>query len=135
MVSGRAAIENQSRVMSRPHMKLHSSRGIMRYVVAFFLMVPVLHAQSASPENIRAAATRSVASIQHGTEGFYQAMTCFSCHDHGLPMLTFQMARQKGIHVDETSAAHVLAKGLMSLPDLTSIDRAVQYPTIIDPAG
>jgi ankyrin repeat protein len=29
----------------------------------------------------------------------------------------------------------VAPKGLMAMPDFTSIDRAVQYPTIVDPAG
>ncbi len=107
----------------------------MRYAVAFFLLVPVLHAQTVAPDKVRAAATRSVAMVQHSSEGFYKAMTCFSCHSHGLPMLTFQMARQKGIPVDEASAAQVAAKGLMASPDLTSIDRAVQETTIIDPAS
>lgn len=107
----------------------------MRKALAVFLFLPALHAQTNSPAQIRSAAKRSVAMIQHGSEGFYKSMTCFSCHDHALPMLTFQLARQKGIPVDEASAAQVAAKGLLATPDLSSIDRAVQYPTIIDPAG
>lgn len=105
----------------------------MRKALAVFLFVPALHAQSTSPAQIREAARRSVAMIQKGSEGFYQAMTCFSCHDHGLPMLTFQIARQKGIPVDEASAAKVAAKGLTTSPDFSSIDRAVQDPSIVDP--
>ena len=106
----------------------------MRQVLAILLFLPGLHAQTASPSQIRSAATRSIAMIQHGTEGFYRAMVCFSCHDHGLPMLTFRMARERGIPVDESSANQVAANGLRAMPDLTSIDRAVQYPTIVDPA-
>ncbi len=107
----------------------------MHKALVLFLFIPTLHAQTASPDEIRAAATRSVVTVQHGTEGFYKAMVCFSCHDHGLPMLTFQMARQRGIPVDEASAAQVAAKGLMAMPDFTSIDRAVQDPMIVDPAA
>ncbi|HEV2352400.1 MAG TPA: ankyrin repeat domain-containing protein [Terriglobia bacterium] len=107
----------------------------MRKVLVIFLFLPALHAQTISSAQVQAAAQRSVAMIQHGTEGFYKAMTCFSCHDHGLPMLTYQIARQKGIAVDEDSAAQVAAKGLTTSPDFSSIDRAVQDPSIVDPAA
>ncbi len=106
----------------------------MREALVALLLVPALHAQTPSPAQIRSAATRSVAMIQQGTEGFYKAMVCFSCHDHGLPMLTFRMARERGIPVAESSANRIAAAGLMAMPDFTSIDRAVQYPTIVDPA-
>ncbi|HLY59325.1 MAG TPA: ankyrin repeat domain-containing protein [Terriglobia bacterium] len=106
----------------------------MRKALAIFLFLPALHAQTTSPVEVRAAAQRSVAMVQHSSEGFYQAMTCFSCHAHGLPMLTLQIARQKGIAVDEASAAKVAVKGLMTSPDFTSIDQAVQETMIIDPA-
>jgi len=106
----------------------------MRRVLALLLVVPALHAQSNSPEKIRSAATRAVAMVQQGSTGFYKAMVCFSCHDHGLPMLTFRMARERGIRVDEPAASHVAVKGLKESPDLSSIDRAVQDPTIVDPA-
>lgn len=106
----------------------------MRRALVVCLFVPVLHAQAASLDQIRSAATRSVALIQHGTEGFYKAMVCFSCHDHGLPLLTLRVARERGIAVNELAANQVAAKGLMAMPDLTSIDRAVQDPMIVDPA-
>jgi len=47
-------------------------------------------------------------------------------------MLAFRMARERGIAVDETAAAQVAAKGLLKMPDLSSIDRAVQANMIID---
>ncbi|MBZ5561405.1 MAG: ankyrin repeat domain-containing protein [Acidobacteriia bacterium] len=102
--------------------------------LALLLFVPALHAQTASPSQLRSGATRAVAMVQHGSTGFYKAMVCFSCHNHGLPMLTFRMARERGIPLDEAAAAQVAAKGLMTMPDFTSIDRAVQDPMIVDPA-
>ncbi len=106
----------------------------MRGVLPILLLLPVLHARAAAPEQVRAAATKAVLMIQHGSEGFYKAAVCFSCHDHGLPMLTFQLARERGIPIDEASAARVLVSGLNKMPDFVSIDKAVQYPTIVDPA-
>jgi len=105
-----------------------------RMILALCLFVPALHAQSASPDRIRTAATRAVATVQQGSSGFYKFMVCFSCHNHGLPMLTLSTARERGIRVDEASAAQVAAKGLLSGPDLSSIDHAVQDSMIIDPA-
>ncbi len=107
----------------------------MRRALLLLFFIPSLHAQNIAPEQIRPAATRAVAMVQKGSAGFYQAMTCFSCHDHGLPMMTFRAARERGIPVDEAAAAQVAAKGLSGFPDFTSIDRAVQYPNIVDPAG
>ena len=107
----------------------------MRRALALFLFVTSLHAQTNSPQDIRSAATRAVAMVQRGSTGFYKAMVCFSCHDHGLPMLTLRTARERGIPVDEGAASQVAAKGLMAMPDFTSVDRAVQDPTIVDPAA
>ncbi|HXJ91506.1 MAG TPA: prenyltransferase/squalene oxidase repeat-containing protein [Terriglobia bacterium] len=109
----------------------------MRKALSLLLFVSAaasLHAQNASPDQIRAAATRAVAITQQGSAGFYKFMTCFSCHDHALPVLEWQTARQHGVPVDETIAAQITAKGLLNTPNFTSIDDAVQDPGIIDPA-
>jgi ankyrin repeat protein len=101
---------------------------------AFCLFLATVHAQTASPDQIRSAATRAIAIVQRGATGFYKSQDCFSCHDHGLPMLAFRMARERGVPIDETAAKQVAAKGLLAVPDLSSIDRAVQDPMIVDPA-
>jgi hypothetical protein len=106
----------------------------MLKVFAFLLFLPPLHAPTTSPDQIRSASKRSIAMVQQGSAGFYKFMDCFSCHNHGLPMLAFGMARERGVPVDETAASQVAAKGLLASPDLSSIDHAVQYPMIIDPA-
>ncbi|HEV2491596.1 MAG TPA: ankyrin repeat domain-containing protein [Terriglobia bacterium] len=106
---------------------------MLKAAVLCFMVVLPLHAQTASPDQIRSAATRAVAAVQHGTTGFYKYMDCFSCHDAGLPMLAFRMARQRGVSVDEAAASQVAAKGLVSTTNIASLDRAVQDPMIIDP--
>ncbi|MGH8402873.1 MAG: ankyrin repeat domain-containing protein, partial [Gammaproteobacteria bacterium] len=108
--------------------------AMMLNVLALSLFVPVLHAQNASPDKIRSAASRAIGITQQGSAGFYKFMVCFSCHDHALPMLAWQTARERGIPVDEAVASQVAAKGLLATPDFSSIDSAVQDPMIIDPA-
>ena len=106
----------------------------MHKALVVCLFVSALHAQAASPDQIRSAATRAVVIVQHGSTGFSQFMQCFSCHDHALPMLALRLARERGVAVDKAAAHQVAAKGFLSTPDLTSIDHAVQDPMIIDPA-
>ncbi len=106
----------------------------MRRALLIFLLVPVMHAQAASQEQIRSAATRAVAMVQKGSSGFAQVMQCFSCHDHGLPLLMEHVARERGVPVDEAAASQVAAKAFVSTTDLSSVDHAVQDPMLIDPA-
>jgi ankyrin repeat protein len=75
-----------------------------------------------------------VAIVQHGSTNFAKMMQCFSCHDHALPMMALRAARERGVLVDEAAASQVAAKGFLFSPDLSSLDRAVQDPMIIDPA-
>jgi ankyrin repeat protein len=98
------------------------------------LSVTVLCGQALPQPQIRSAADRAIAATQHGAAGFYRSMACFSCHDHALPMLAWQTARAHGVPVDETIARQVAAKGLLTVPNLSSIDAAVQDPMIIDPS-
>lgn len=106
----------------------------MRKALALVFLISGLTAQAATPEQVRSAASRAVGIVQNTSTGFYKVTDCFSCHDHALPMLAYQMARQRGIPFDEAAASHVAARGLLASPNLTSIDHAVQDNTIIDPA-
>ena len=106
----------------------------MHRVLVVCLFVPVLHAQTASLEQIRPAASHAVAIVQHGSTGFSKVMQCFSCHDHALPMLALSLARERGVAVDEAAASQVAAKSFLFTPNLSSIDHAVQDSMIIDPA-
>ena len=105
-----------------------------KVALAICLFVPVLHAQTASPDQIQAAADHAVSIIQHGSAGFSKLMQCFSCHDHALPMQTLATARERGVTVDEAAASQVAVKAFLFSPDLSSIDKAVQESMIIDPA-
>ncbi len=106
----------------------------MRLAFAVLLFLPALQAQTHPPAEIRSAAERSIATIQKGAEGFSKAVVCFSCHNHAMPLLTFQAARERGISVNEALAKELVGDGFKKSPDFTSIDQAVQDPMIIDPA-
>ncbi len=106
----------------------------MRRALIVCLLIPVWHARAASPEQIHSAANRAVAMVQKGSAGFAQTMQCFSCHDHGLPLLMEHMARERGVPVDEAAAALVASKAFVGTTDLSSFDHAVQDPMLIDPA-
>lgn len=106
----------------------------MRKILALCLFLPILEAAPGADSPIRTAASRAIALIQRSTVGFYKTQDCFSCHDHALPQMAFRMARERGVAVDEAAASRVAAKGLLKMPDLSSVDRAVQDNMIIDPA-
>ena len=111
----------------------------MRKALVLLLFVPVLSvsilsAQTLPQQQVRSAAIRAISATQQGSAGFYKFMTCFSCHDHALPLLAWQTARERGVQVDETIARRVAAKGLLTSPDFSSVDQAVQATMIIDPA-
>src|SRR5579862_5551406 len=104
----------------------------MRKALFLLLCLPVLDAASAPADRVRASATRAVGLVQRSITGFYKTQECFSCHDYALPMQAFRVAREHGIPVDEAAAAQAAVKGLTKLPDMVSIDRAIQDNMIID---
>jgi ankyrin repeat protein len=101
----------------------------------FVLLTPALFAQDLSPSQIRTAAVRPIALLQRASTGFYKAQECFSCHHSGLPARALELARERGIAVDEAAARASLAKPLSHVPNLTSIDEMVQANRIIDPSS
>jgi hypothetical protein len=68
----------------------------MRGLIAVCVFVPLLGAAPAS-------ASRAIGMVERGASGFYKAQECFSCHDHGLPMLAFRVAREHGVALNEAA--------------------------------
>ncbi len=68
----------------------------MRYLAAV-LLAPALFAQEPTVNQIRSAATQSVALLQKGSAGFYKAQDCYSCHHARLPARVLQLARERGV--------------------------------------
>lgn len=80
---------------------------------------------------VREAAAKAISLLQQADKTFYKSQTCFSCHHQGLPMLTYELARERGVPVDESAA---LASSQKAFAPLKSIDAAVQASYIIDPS-
>ncbi len=61
-----------------------------------------------SPEQVRAAATKSLALLQKSAAKYTEHRQCFSCHHQALPTLAFTTAKEHGFDVDEKVIAHQL---------------------------
>jgi len=92
-------------------------------------------AQSATPEQIRTAAAKSLVLLQKASDGFTKAQDCYSCHHTGLPANAVALARERGVAVNEGALRASAVKSLTRGRDLTSVDRSVQANMIIDPAS
>src|SRR5258708_16072712 len=103
----------------------------MRTLAGILCVATALTAAEATSDHIRDAAARGIALIQASQKDWYAKQSCESCHHQILPAMAFRVAREHGLQVDETlaraDAAHAFAP-------FASLDRAVQYTHIIDPA-
>jgi hypothetical protein len=99
---------------------------------AAVLAASALHAQAPSAAEIRTSISRALPVVQRATTEFYKSQDCHSCHHLSLPLLTYAVARERGVSVDEEAARAIASKGLAKIPDITSFDRAVQDNMIID---
>src|ERR1051326_1163699 len=104
-------------------------------ILLSLLCALALHAQPPSAAEIRAAVDRAMPVVQQASAKFYESQTCHSCHHLSIPMLTYAVARERGIRINETIAASTAQRGLASAPDVTSFDRAVQNVSAIDPVA
>src|SRR5678815_4721703 len=93
---------------------------------------PALRAQEAHPDQVRAAASRALASIQKAQAPWYTTnkQVCASCHHQYQPAIAYRVARDHRIPFDE-AIAKADAINAFTFAD---IDRAVQYTHVIEPA-
>ena len=91
----------------------------------------LLGAAEATSDHVREAAGRAVALLQASEKDWYVKQSCESCHHQILPAIAFRTAREHGIAVNEEVAR---ANAVHAFAPWASLDRAVQYTYIIDPA-
>ena len=53
-----------------------------------------------TPEQVRAAVTRSLPLLRKGAAGYVEHRSCFSCHNQALPLLALTTARDRGFAID-----------------------------------
>src|SRR5438445_6465454 len=80
---------------------------------------------------IRPAAQRAVVLIERAGKTWYEKQTCVSCHHQILPMLAFDLARSRGLDLDEELGRRNAARAFSYLAD---VDHVVQGTHVIDPA-
>jgi ankyrin repeat protein len=79
---------------------------------------------------IRLAAAKSVAILQTASVKWFEKQTCASCHHQGLPTMVFDLARRRGVAVDETVIPRIANRSFGFLKDL---DAMVQGSIAFDP--
>ncbi|HKH74707.1 MAG TPA: ankyrin repeat domain-containing protein [Vicinamibacterales bacterium] len=100
-------------------------------ILCLFAVLP-LRGQEAHPDQLRAAASRALASIQKAQALWYTTnkQVCASCHHQYQPAIAYRVARDHRVPFDE-----VIAKAdAISAFTFADIDRAVQYTHVIEPA-
>jgi hypothetical protein len=78
---------------------------------------------------LRAASAKAIAVIQRPQGIWYKRQVCTSCHHQLLPEIPINLARQRGVPVDETAAQSETRVAFSSLKDL---DEAAQGADFID---
>lgn len=103
----------------------------MRKIVLLALLARALSAQT--DPDIRKAVARALPVLESSASTFVAQRACVSCHHNILPVLTFQLARERGVKVDSAALAAVEDKTFRSLRGPAALDEAVQATTLNDP--
>jgi ankyrin repeat protein len=101
-------------------------------IILCLLAVLPLRGQEAHPDQVRAAASRALASIQKAQAPWYTTnkQVCASCHHQYQPAIAYRVARDHRVPFDEAIAQADAIKAFT----FADIDRAVQYTHVIEPA-
>jgi ankyrin repeat protein len=86
-------------------------------------------ATPAEEAELRAASTKAIKLVQHSQVVWYKKQICTSCHHQLLPEVTLNLARKRGIVLEESVARD---KTLAAFSYLKDIDAAVQGYDYID---
>ncbi len=74
---------------------------------------------------------KPIALLQRTGVAWFDKQTCRSCHQQDLPMMTFRLARERGVPIDRNLLRQEISR---AYGFLSSLDRAVQNTHLIDPA-
>lgn len=102
-------------------------------IFLFGILAQMACGEQPSNQVIREASQRALAITQRSHDGFNKVQQCFSCHNHALPALAFQSAREHGLHIDESKVRAGFLNAWTHSMDLRSIDLVAQGYYLIDP--
>jgi ankyrin repeat protein len=76
---------------------------------------------------LRAASAKAIKIIQRSQVVWYQRETCASCHHQLLPEISFNLARERGVPVDEKIARETTSNTFAFLKDLDGVIQGYDY--------
>jgi hypothetical protein len=103
----------------------------MRKILLLAILPHALVAQSSV--EIRQVVTRALPALEQSAAAFASKRACVSCHHNILPILMFQLARERGIPFDAAALDAVEARTFRSLRGPAAFDVAVEAVTLNDP--
>ena len=96
----------------------------------FLTIAAIAVASAQSPETLRKALDKALPPLQRSAATFVEKRACFSCHHNALAVLTFRMAAERGIPIDDAILKKVEEKTFRSGGTL---DEVVQAKNLNDP--
>lgn len=88
---------------------------------------PAYPDKAATETELRAASAKAIKVIQHSQVVWYQRETCASCHHQLLPEISFNLARERGVPVDEKIARETTSNAFAFLKDLDGVIQGYDY--------
>jgi len=76
---------------------------------------------------LRAASAKAISLIQHSQVIWYQRETCTSCHHQLLPEISINLARERGVPIDEKVARETTSNTFAFLKDLDGVVQGWDY--------
>ena len=106
---------------------------ITRVLGSLVLAYMAVIGEAGADDGARAAVVRAVPLLQRSATTFVGKRACFSCHHHGLSIMTMRLAESRGVAIDRRALRVVEEKTFGVLLSDSSVDAAVQGATLSDP--
>jgi ankyrin repeat protein len=107
---------------------------LMRLLLKLAEIVVLAMSQSlAAQPPARTAIDRALPPLQRSAAQFVAKRSCFSCHHNALPILTLQMARERGFAIDPSVLSAIEDTTFTPLRASDALDQSIQAATLNDP--
>lgn len=90
-------------------------------------VLPTYPDKAIGDTELRAASAKAIKLIQHSQVVWYQRETCTSCHHQLLAEIPFNLARERGVPVDEKIARETTSNTFAFLKDLDGVIQGYDY--------
>ena len=75
--------------------------GIFSFLSLFLLLPAVARSNGPSASEIKTAAEKAIPLLEKASAGYIEQRECFSCHHQAVPVFALEIARRKGLKIDE----------------------------------